>query len=119
MADIYGVERTTDGGPAQNLTRTYTASADMTTAAAITAAPASNAYIVATDILISTDTAMAFDIEMESTANVLAKVYLPANGTAQLTLRGFIKGDVVDKRLFGHASASGNVTVTAMTFSET
>ncbi len=108
------MQLTRDAGPAQSVTRTYTASANMTTAAAITAAPPTGFYVVAEDILISTDTAMAFDVEMETTANVLAKVYLPANGTAQITLRGYIKGDTAAKKLQGKASVAGNVAITAV-----
>jgi len=107
-----------DAGPAQTLTRTYTASANMSTAAAITPAPASGEKIVAMDILVSTDTEMNFSVQMETSANVLAKVFLSANGSAQITLRGMIKADAVDKKLFGKASVSGNVAITAITFSE-
>lgn len=108
----------TDKGPAQTVTRTYTTSANMTTPAAITAAPTSGQKIVAMDILISTDTAMSFDVEMETSANVLAQVYLPANGTAQITLRGYLKGDAANEKLNGKASEAGNVAVTAVYFSE-
>ena len=107
-----------DAGPAQTLTRTYTASADMTTAAAITPAPAAGQKIVAMDILVSTDTAMSFTVQMETSNNVLAKVYLNGPGSAQITFRGFLKGDAADKKLMGKASAAGNVAITAVTFSE-
>lgn len=107
-----------DGGPSQSLTRTFTTSANMTTAAALTAAPTSGQKIVLMDFIISVDTAMTFDLEMETSANVLAKLYLPANGTMQVTLRGFLKGDAADKKIYGKASASGNVSVTAVYFSE-
>ena len=110
---IYKVEAP-DMGLAQPVTRTYTTSADMTTAAAITAAPAAGLKIVATDILVSSDTAMLFDVEMETSGNVLAAVRLPANGTAQITLRGFLKGDTAAKKLMGKASATGNVYITAV-----
>jgi hypothetical protein len=107
-----------DNGPSQTLTRTYTASADMSTAAAITAAPASGKKIVLMDVLISTDTAMNFALQMETSATVLAKVFLPANSVMQVTLRGFIKGDTADKKIYGKASVSGNVAITAVYFSE-
>ena len=55
---------------------------------------------------------MLFDIEMETSANVLAAVRLPANGSAQISLRGYLKGDAADKKLYGKASAAGNVYVT-------
>lgn len=109
---------TTDAGPSQTLTRTYTASADMTTAAAISVAPTSGQKVVAVDILVSTDTAMNFSIQEETSATVFAKVFLPANGTAQITLRGYIKAAVADRRLFGDASVAGNVAITCVQFSE-
>lgn len=109
---------TKDAGPSQSLTRTYTNSADMTTAAQITPAPATGQKIVAMDILVSTDTAMKFSIQMETSNNILTEVYLAANSSAQITLRGFIKGDANGKKLFGKASAAGNVGITVVSFSE-
>jgi hypothetical protein len=115
---IAALQSGNDNGPSQTLTRTYTASADMSTAAAITAAPTSGQKIVLMDVLISVDTAMSFSLQMETSANVLAKFYLPANGTMQVTLRGFIKGDAADKKIYGKASVAGNVAVTAVYYSE-
>lgn len=107
-----------DAGPSQTVTRTYTASADMSTAADISPSPASGQKIVAMDILVSTDTAMNFSIQEASSATVFAKVFLPANGTAQMTLRGFIKTAVADRKLQGKASVAGNVAITVVSFSE-
>jgi len=107
-----------DSGPNPTITRTYTTSADMSTAAAITASPESGKKIVAMDILISSDTEMSFIIQEETSATGFAKVFLPANGTVQVTLRGFLKAAVADKKLYGKASASGNVAITAVYFSE-
>jgi len=45
-------------------------------------------------------------------------VFLPANGTVQITLRGYIKAAVADKKLQGKASVAGNVAITAVYFSE-
>lgn len=108
----------TDAGPQQTVTRTYTASADMTTAADITPAPTAGQKIVAMDVLVSTDTAMSFSIQEETSATVFAKVFLPANGSAQITLRGYIKAAVANKKLQGKASVAGNVAITTVTFSE-
>jgi hypothetical protein len=108
----------TDAGPSQTITRTYTTSADMSTAAAITAAPTSGQKIVATDILISCAVAMAVDIEMETTANILAMTYIPANGTVQISLRGCLKGDAADKKLYAKASVAGAIRITAVYYSE-
>lgn len=109
---------TLDGGPSQDVTRTYTASADMTTAVAISPAPDSGLKIVGMDFIISTDTAMSFAIQEETSATVFAQVYLPANGTVQLTPRGYLKAEVADKRFYGKASVAGNVSVTVVSFSE-
>ena len=109
---------TRDAGPSWVVTRTYTTSADMQTAAALTAAPTFGQCIVLDDILISTDTAMLFEIEMETSTNVLAAVRLPANGTVQLTFRDGLKGDVVNKKIYGDAGAAGNVHITAAYHSE-
>lgn len=109
---------TEDAGPSWTVTRTYTTSANMTMAAALTAAPTSGQKIVLDDIIISTDTAMLFEIEMETSANVLAAVRLPANGTVQLTLRDGLKGDAADKKLYGDASVAGNVYITCCYHSE-
>ena len=105
---------TTDNGPAQTTVQTYTASADMTTAASITAAPTSGLKIVALDILVSTDTAMNFSIQEETSATVFAKAFLPANGVWPVTLRGYLKAAVADKKLMGKASVAGNVAITAI-----
>lgn len=108
----------TDRGPSWTVVRTYTTSADMTTAAAITAAPTGGQKIVADDILVSAAVAMEFSVQMETSANVLASIFLPASGTAQITMRDFIKGDAADKKLYGKASIAGAVRVTACYHSE-
>lgn len=109
---------TLDGGPSQDVTRTYTASADMTTAVAISPAPDSGLKIVGMDFVISTDTAMNFSIQEETSATVFAKVFLPANGTVHFSPRGYLKAEVADKKFFGKASVSGNVGITVISFSE-
>lgn len=106
-----------DAGPSQTLTQTYTTSADMTTAAAITPAPAAGQRIYALDILVSVAAAMNVQIQMETSANVLARLDFPGAGAAQLTLRGYLKGDADAKKLFGKASTAGQVSFTAITFS--
>jgi hypothetical protein len=119
IASDQSAVKTLDAGPAQTLVRTYTPSADMTTAAEITASPTGGMKIVVTDIIISSDTAMDFSIQMESSNNILAKVYLAAGSTVQITPRGYLKGDAADKKIYGKASVSGNVAITAIYFSET
>jgi hypothetical protein len=107
-----------DNGPAWAPTRTYTASANMTTAADITAAPTTGQKVYADDILVSADTAMSFTVQEETSATVFAKVFIPANGTVQITLRDGIKAAVANKKLQGKASAAGNVAVTVCWHSE-
>lgn len=107
-----------DAGPAWTNTVTYTTSADMSTAAALTAAPTNGQKIVITDIIFSSDTAMNFEFEEETSATVFAKVYIPANGTVQLTPRIPIKLATANKKLFGDASAAGNVAITVTYHSE-
>jgi hypothetical protein len=109
---------TRDAGPAWTVTHTYTTSADMTTAAALTAAPTAGQKIVLDDILISSDTTMLFELEMETSANVLAAVRLTANSPMQITFRDGLKGDAADKKVFGDASVAGNVYITAAYHSE-
>lgn len=109
---------TKDNGPFWTVVRTYTTSADMTTAAALTAAPTSGQKIVLDDIIISTDTAMNFSLQEETSATVFAKVYMAANSTVQLTPRDGFKTAVADKKFFGDASAAGNVAITALYHSE-
>jgi hypothetical protein len=107
-----------DNGPAWTPTRTYTASANMTTAADITGVPTTGEKVYADDILVSSDTAMNFSIQEETSATVFAKVFLPANGTVQITLRDGIKAAVANKKLQGKASAAGNVAITCCWHSE-
>lgn len=118
VAGTASIGGTKDNGPQWTPTRTYTTSADMSTAAAISPAPTGGQKLVATDIIVSTDTAMNFSIQEETSATVFAKVYLAANTTAQITLRSFLKTAVADKKFFGKASVSGNVAITCITYSE-
>lgn len=109
---------TKDNGPAWTVTRTYTTSADMTTAADLSAAPTSGQKIVADDILISSAVAMEFSIQEESAATAFASVFIPANGTVQITLRDGLKLATANKKLQGKASVAGNVRITACYHSE-
>lgn len=107
-----------DGGPSWTPSRKFTTSADMTTAADITDAPDSGLKVVADDILVSSNVAMEFTIQEETSATVLASVFLPTNGTVQITLRDGIKAAVADKKLQGKASIAGNVRITCCWHSE-
>lgn len=109
---------TKDAGPSQTITRTYTANADFSTAREITAAPTAGQKIVALDIVVSMATACLATVQMETSNNVLAAAYLPANGTAVFTLRAPIKGDAADKKLLVKSSVASAGVVTAHYYSE-
>lgn len=93
-------------------------SADMTAAAAITDAPTTGQKIVLTDLVISADTAMNVLIEEETSGTDLFKVFIPANGTVQITPRSKCKLATVNKKITAKASVAGNIAVTAFYFSE-
>jgi hypothetical protein len=109
---------TRHNGPAFEVTRTLTTSADMTTAAAISAAVAADENLVADEVVISSDTAMSFILQEETSATALVKVFVPVNGTVVLSLRSGIKVPTVAKRLFGKASGAGNVAIYVSQHSE-
>ena len=105
-----------DNGPAWTTVRGVAGvpvnSADMTTAAAVTAAPTSGQKLVIDDILVSTDTEMSVTFLEETSGTVIrGPIYLAANSTTQITLRGLTKLPVADKKLMCDASAAGNITV--------
>jgi hypothetical protein len=117
------IPQVSDGGP--GWTSVYGVagiaftSADATTAAAVTDAPTTGQKLVIVDLVASSDTAMFLLFHEESTAGtVIFKVFIPANGTIQITPRGKIKLPTVNKKLMVDASAAGNVAVTATYYSE-
>lgn len=113
---------TKDGGP--NWTSVFgvssaaVVSADMTTAAAVTDAPTGGQKLVIVDIVASTDTAMSLLFEEETSGTDIFKVFVPANGTVQITPRGKIKLATANKKLTAKASVAGNVAFTVSYFSE-
>lgn len=113
---------TKDGGPAQTtslgVSNARVTSADATTATAITDAPTSGQKLVILDVLVSADTAMRVDLQCETTATVIASLFIPANGAVQWTPRGKVKLATADKKLMYKASVTGNVAATAIYFSE-
>jgi hypothetical protein len=106
-----------DNGPAWTPTRTYTAISTATTTD-ITVAPTSGQKIVLDDCLISCDAACAVSIVEETSGTVLAKVFVPAPGTVQITLRDAIKAAVADKKLRAITSEAVNTSITACYHSE-
>lgn len=93
-------------------------SADMTTAAAVTDAPATGKKLVITDIIVGTDTAMDLLFEEETSGTDIFKVFVPANGTVQITTRGKVKLATAGKKLTCKASVAGNVAVTVTYYDE-
>lgn len=93
-------------------------SADITTATAVTDAPTSGQKIVVTDIIVSTDTAMNILFECETTGVDIFKVFVPANGTVQITPRSKVKLATADKKLTAKSSVAGNVGITVCYYSE-
>ena len=57
-------------------------------------------------------------VTSQTTGVIVAKVFLPANGTAQITPRSKLKLATADKKLFLDASVSGNVACTVWYYSE-
>jgi len=109
---------TSDAGASWLQSYTTTTSADMTGAADLTAAPTSGQKIVIDDVLLSSDTALYIDLLEETTATLIARVYLPAGGTAQFTPRGRVKLPTANKKLRGDASVAGNVAILVVYHSE-
>lgn len=93
-------------------------SADITTATAVTDAPTAGQKLVITDIVVSTDTAMNILFEEETSGTDIFKVFLPTNGTLQITPRSKVKLATADKKLTAKGSAAGNVGITVSYYSE-
>lgn len=108
---------TKDNGPFWTVARLYTPITTATTTD-ITAAPTSGQKIVLDDCLISCDAACAVSIIEETSLTVFAKVFVPANGTVQITLRDALKAAVADKKMRAITGAAVNCSITACYHSE-
>lgn len=115
---VVGALPSADYGPDWTSSYLFTASADATGGADITAAPTAGQKIVVTDILISVNTAMYVSFLEETSGTELGRIYLPANGAAQVTPRSKWKLPVADKKLRIGASVAGAVAVTCWYYSE-
>lgn len=119
---VQGIVPTYDAGPYNvgsfGVTGSAYVSANATGTVAITDVPTTGQKLVITDVLLSTDTAMNILLQEETSANVIAKIFLPANGTVQWTPRGKVKLATVNKRLMAKASVTGNVGITTNYYSE-
>lgn len=121
-ANAQGAQPRSDNGAAWTsafgVSSAAVVSADITTATAVTDAPASGQKLVIDDIVVSTDTAMSVLFECETTGTDIFKVFLPANGTLQITPRDKVKVATADKKLTAKASVAGNVGITVTYHSE-
>lgn len=117
-ATIVGVPSTKDAGPSQTITRMFTAHTGGGTNFDLTGLPVVGEYILLLDLLISVDTACLVQVQMEATGNVLAGFYMPAQSTLQITPRGYIKADQVDRKLLINLSVASDVQATAIYTSE-
>lgn len=106
-----------DNGPGWEPSRLYTTITAATTTD-ITTAPVAGKKIYLDDCLISCDAACAVSIVEETSGTVFAKVFVPANGTVQVTLRDGLKAAVADKKLRAITSAAVNTSITATWHSE-
>ncbi len=109
---------TKDNGPGWTSVYTFTTSADATGGADVTAAPSTGEKLVITDVVVSADTAMSVSFLEETSGTEVLRVYLPANGTAQITPRSKLKLATANKKLRIDTSAAGNVAVTVAYYSE-
>lgn len=108
-----------DGGANVAGTKTYTTSADMSTAADIGPAPTSGEKSVLVQAVISVAEAMEFTLQMETTpAAERVSFFLPANGTIIFIPRYPIKVGTANKKWQGKASVAGNVRISTTTVSE-
>lgn len=109
---------TMDAGPAWTPVYQHTASADASSGADVTAAPTSGQKIVVDDIIVSTGAALTVTFEEETSGTDVLKLYMAANGIAQVTPRGRIKLATADKKLRLLTSGAGTVAVTVCYHSE-
>lgn len=119
------VGNTKDAGPAQTTTfglgapPARFASADQSaSAAAVTNAPTAGQKLVIADIVVSVAAAMTVTFTEETTGTVKLVLYMPANGTAQVTPRSKCKLDTADKKLMVQTSVAGNIAVSVGYYSE-
>lgn len=121
-AGTNNIGATTDGGAGWasvfGVSGAAVLSANATGGVDVTGAPTAGQKLVITDIVVSTDTAMAITFEEETSGTDIFKVFLPANGTAQITPRSKCKLATADKKLRAVASVAGNIAVTVFYTSE-
>lgn len=94
-------------------------SADATTAVSVTDAPTTDEKLVIDQIIVSVGGAMSVTFKCETSgAVILGPLYMAANTTLVIKLEGKVKLATANKKLQAQASASGNISVTALYHSE-
>ena len=97
----------------------FTSADQSASAASVTDAPTAGQKLVITDLLVSVDTAMSVSFKIETAGTTLiGPIYLPANGSAQITFRSKFKLGTADKKLQVQSSVAGNISVLAGYYSE-
>ncbi len=113
------IGNTKDAGVSWSASQQYSSFENLTTAASISGPPAEGQRVFADDILVSSGSAgFEFTVQEETSASVVASIFLPENGTAQITLRDGLWLPNADKRLYGKTSASGDCRVVVKYHSE-
>jgi hypothetical protein len=67
---------------------------------------------------VSVNVAMTVTFTEETAGTVLLVLYMPSNGSAQITPRGKLKLATAGKKLMARTSAAGNIAVTTFYHSE-
>lgn len=107
-----------DAGLSKSVTRQLVTSDDCSsTPADLTGAPGASLKAVAMDIVLSVDTDCEVHILTESGAD-LCGMFLSAKSPVQLTLRGFLKGATVNKKLQLTTSVAAKVRGACVWFAE-
>lgn len=113
-----GNAATMDAGPAWASSYLHTASADASGGVDVTASPTSGQKIVVDDVIVSTGAALTVTFEEETSGTDVLRLYMAANGIAQVTPRGKIKLATADRKLRIVTSGAGTVAVTVCYHSE-
>jgi hypothetical protein len=102
---------TSDAGPAQTITRTGFSSADASsTPVDLTAAPGASLKAVSVDLFIAVVTACTVTILTESGSAIIPAFPMAAGEKLQLTLRGYIKGATVNKKIQATTSVASAIS---------
>lgn len=107
-----------DAGPKQRITQKYSFAEDGSTPFNITNTIPTRKKAVITDLIISVDTACHVTVQMETSENVLAGFHMPANGTVQITPRGYLKADTPAKKIQVVTDVAAAIDVTCCYFKE-